>query len=237
MTSTMLALTLADTREAREPETGLWVRVGVSPREIVPGDSGVKMTLEVKNEGSRPTRLGRLFLRGSQAAQPVLDAATFTGQMLMPGETITRSFFSTVSGAAGLGTLVVAGGVERDEGSPLAALAAFDRREPYAASLQLDQTPVIAGAGEKRTALVSVRSRSNKKMRGAVTLTLPAGWTLEDNKRERGVSLSFAGQNTGAYFKIVVPAAAEPGQYPIRAEVRIGGRVYTAEDTLVVVRG
>jgi hypothetical protein len=231
----MLPLTLVDTLEARESETGLWVKTEVLPRRIVPGDDGVKMTVTIKNEGRRPARLSRLFVRGSQAAQAVLDAATFTGQVLMPGDTITRSFFSTVSGAAGLGTLVVAGGVEKEDGSALAALAAFDRQDPYTASLQIDQTPVTAGSGQTRTALVSVRGRGDNKARGRVTLTLPEGWTLEDGKRERDVTLSFAGENTGVYYKIAVPASARPGVYPIRAEVRIGGRVYAAGGTVAVV--
>lgn len=228
----MLSLTLADAIDARRG--GLRVQVKATPREVVPG-AGVRLALEVKNEGPDAARLGRLFLRGSQTAQPLLDAATFTGEVLQPGQKFTRELSSGVSGAAGLGTLVVAGGVETDDGAVLAALASFDRVEPFSIDLTIEDKPVRAGVGETRTALVSLRSRSNRPARGKVTLQLPPGWSTEKGA-QREVSLGFAGERRGVYYEIAVPAGAMPGSYPIQADVRIAGRAYTAGGTVSVTR-
>ena len=230
----LLGLVLAETVEARGE--GVRVRVDAGPSRIVPGE-GVRATLEVENEGASPVRLARLFLRGSQAAQPFLDAATFTGQTLPPGEKIRREFRSAVSPEAGLGAHVVTGGAEVEGGTVLAALASFDQVDPFAVSLTLEDKPVAAGATEKRTVLVTVRSRDKRRAEGKIALQLPPGWTLEKGDPSRDVAMTFAGEIKPFYYELVVPASAPPGEYPIQADVRIGDRSYTAAGAVRVTRG
>jgi hypothetical protein len=224
-------LTLADTVPARIGP--LISRVEVTPRRVVPGET-VQATLEVRNAGAAPIRLDRLFVRGSKAAQPFLDAADYTGQTLAPGKTIRRTFRSAVATGAGMGAIVVAGGVERENGGSAAALAAFDRVEPFAVSLQVDRKPVPAGSAETRTALIAVTGRGYGRNQARVTLHLPPGWAAEPKDFRRDVTLTFPGDTKPAYFKIAVPATAQPGAYPLRATVDVAGRTYAASGEVAV---
>lgn len=229
----MLRVTLEDNVPARGE--GLAVRVDAAPTQLLPGD-GMQIALEVKNESKSVVRVARLFLRGSQAGQPFLDAATFTGVTLKPGEKIRRDLRSAVGNGIGLGAGVVTGGVELEGGTALAALASFDRVDPYSVTLSIDDRAVSAGSSDTKTVLVSVKSRDSRRTRGKVTLQLPPHWSVENGERQRGVSLHFAGDTRPLYYKIVVPAATTPGTYPLQADVQIGGRSYSAAGTVTVTR-
>lgn len=229
----LLGLELAESLEARGE--GVEVQVRAAPRQIVPGET-VRLSVEVANRGKTPARIRRLFLRGSQATQPLLDAATFTGQVLGPGETVKREFTSTVAAEALLGTHTVAGGVELADNTVLAALAAFDRLDPFAVSLELEDKPVRSGASQKRTVLVAVRSRSNRRVEGKVALILPPGWVLGKGDLKRNVSLGFAGDTKPVYYQVVVPASAPPGTYPIQAQIEVADRAYTAGGAIRVTQ-
>ena len=227
----LLHLRLQDAIDARG--SGLTVQVKAEPGRIVPGE-GIRAALEVKNDGVAPVKVARLFLRGSQTTQPLLDAATFTGMTIKPGEKVRRSFYSVVSGLAGLGAMVLTGGAETEGGAALAALASFDRVEPYGVSLSLDPRPVITGAGEQRTALVTAHGQGHRRIKGAVTMDLPAGWTVDKGDLRRELVLSFDGEARPVYFKVQVPSAAVPGVYPIHATLQIAGKTYSAEGSVVV---
>ena len=227
----LLDLTLTDMVPARAE--GLSISVEALPKEVVPGDR-VRAILEVRNNTSAPIEVARLFLRGSQNALSLLDASTFTGVAIKPGQTVKREFQSTVSGAAGLGSFVITGGIEREDGSAVAGLAAFDRINPYSVVVTLDDNPVPSGATDTRTVVVAVQSRSKFRARGQVNLELPQGWTVQQGDGERDVNLSFEGDIQPLRYKVVVPATALPGEYQVRADVRIGGRSYSAAGTLAV---
>jgi hypothetical protein len=237
----LLRLVLAEEVSA-DAAGGLTVGVTVRPRRIVPGEE-IRIVLEARNEGAAPVRVTRLFVRGSQAAQPLFDAATFTGQVLAPGERVRREFRSRISPSAGIGTLVVTGGAEREDGAPaLAALASLDRLDPFTVALDLDKRPVVAAGGapssgpQKRTAVVAVSRRGHGRDQASVALTLPPGWRVENDDERRDVSLAFAGQIQPVYFKIVVPGDAAPGVYPVSARVDVAGRSYTTGGTVTVTR-
>ncbi len=233
-TRAMLPAVLTTSQSVREG--GVSVRVGVSPGQIVTGE-GVRTSLEIKNEGGSPVRIARLFLRGSQGTQAHMDAATYTGMTLKPGETVKREFPSTVAGGAGYGTMVVAGGAELENGgSSVAALASFDRVEPYSVSLSVDGKAVASGAGGKRTVLVTLSSLSKQRAEGTVTLHLPAAWKLENAERRRRVGMPRAGLTEGIYYRLLIPATAAPGEYPLRADLQAGGRTYTASASVIVTR-
>jgi uncharacterized membrane protein len=119
-----------------------------------------------------------------------------------------------------------------ESGAVLAALASFDRMDPFAVSLTLEGKPVPSGAAEERTVLVTVQSRGNQYTKGTLTLQLPPGWTLKKGDKNRDVALSFAGDIKPFYYELVVPASASPGEYPIQADVQIGDRSYTAAGTM-----
>lgn len=230
----MLRLTLTDSIEAQGG--GLVMKINIAgSRQIVPGES-VRLVLEAKNEGPLPVRLARLFLRGSQGTLNHLDAATFAGIVLEPGQKFKREVRSPVGPTAGMGAMVVSGGAEFEDGAAIAALASFDRVEPFAITLKTDKHPARAGSvGEKRSAVVAVRSRTHDRAKAQITLQLPAGWSLESGNPRREVSLSFPGDTKPIYFKVQVPASALAGDYPLEASVTVGGRTYTTTAAIKVV--
>lgn len=232
----MLRLTLADSIEAQGG--GLVVKVKAEDQEVVPGGS-VRLVLEAKNDGSLPIKVIRLFVRGSQSALNWLDAATFTGVTLAPGQKIRRELRSSVAEGAGIGTVVATGGAEMEDGTAIAALAAFSKVEPFAVSIDLDKKPARSG-GEKqatRTAVVAVRSRTHDKAKAQVTLQLPVGWTVESGSPTRDVSLAFPGDTRPVFYKVRLPESVAPGEYPLEAAVTIGGRTYSAKASLKVEPG
>lgn len=258
----LLTLALADTvpvendaAGAAAAGDGLSVRVSVAPRQVVLGTDQIRATLTAKNETAAPIRVSRLFLRGSQASAAMLDAATYTGATLGPGETVRRDFVFRVAQNAGLGSLVVAGGIEQGGGKILAALATFDRVEPYAVAFVLENRPVAAAASaappqagtaaqaaprssvtyQKRSANVTIRSRTNQRENADVTLDLPAGWGLEGGDQRRRVELPRgAGSERVLRYNVLVPPSAAPGVYAVRVTVQAGERTYSASERLAI---
>ncbi len=249
----LLPLTLADTVAGGDAAgagagAGIIARVSVAPRQVVLGTDTVRATLSVKNEGKTRARVTRLFLRGSQNSQPHLDAATYTGQELSPGETIRRDFVMSVAPGAGLGALVITGGADVENAATVSGLAAFDRVEPYTLMLTLDERPVTpksappsaATAGtsvtyEKRDAVVTLASRATQRGEAEVALELPAGWGLEGGDRKRRIRLPFASEARTLRYHVLIPPSAAPGAYPIRVTVQAGERTYSASANVAVV--
>ncbi|MBC8104111.1 MAG: hypothetical protein H7Z41_16175 [Cytophagales bacterium] len=244
----MLRLNLVDA-VAAQSENGLSLKVGIAnARKNVPGEE-IKISLEAKNESKEPLRLARLFLRGSLGSQNLLDASTFTGVILAPGQRLRRDLRSAVSPSAETGTYVVAGGAEWEDGTAIASLAAFDRLEPYALELKLDEKPVQPGTivrknkkgekqgpdGEVRTAVVAVLSRVAAKETASVRIRLPESWTLESGDSDRTVRFTYGGDLRPLFFKIVVPRKAAPGSYPILVTLEVAGKTYTASRTLSIL--
>ena len=168
-----------------------------------------------------------------------------------------RELHSGVSAEAGLGSLVLAGGVEISDGASLSAPAAFDRAELYEVSLALDEKPVRVGvpgtsapaaprpdaapmhendttAFQTRDAVVTIKSRANQHAQGEVALGLPDGWTVEGGAPWLRVALPFARETRGVRYRIRVPPNARPGAYPIRITLQADERSYTAGGTLIV---
>jgi hypothetical protein len=222
---------------------------------VAPGDT-VRATLEVKNESSRPLDVSRLFLRGSRGSEPFLDAAAYVGKELEPGATLRRDFRAFVSEEAGTGALVIAGGAQVP-GAPdplvgatiatATALASFDRVQPFEITLAIDERPVVTGSSAAagtapgsnvtyatRTALLTIRSRANRRESGEILLELPAGWGLGGGERRRQTSLPLAGLVTGVRYNLLIPPRTAPGRYPVRARLRVGNKTYTATRNLVV---
>jgi hypothetical protein len=239
----MLRLTLADSVSA-QGDGGLELRVGViGPRTIPPGDD-LRLTLDARNAGSEPITLSRLFLRGSLATMNVLDAATYNGIILAPGQRLSRELRSSVTVDAAPGTYVIAGGAEQSDGSLIASLAAFDRVEPFTLDLAIDSRPVDSHSdagvqrngthGWLRLGAVTVVSRVHDRNVGTVRMQLPSGWSLDGGDLNRTVPLRFAGDTQVQYFRIVVPTGVAPGDYPITVSLDVAGHAYSVSRTLTV---
>ena len=235
-TKPMLRLTLADTVEANDRD--LNVSLKIPGRRDLTAGNGLSAVLSVQNRGTEPVAFSRLFLRGSQNAVTVVDAASFTGTTLRPGEKITRELKSGVSTDTPIGSLVLTGGVEWPQGGAAAALASFDRVEPYSLTMDIDSRPVItAVAGTQdpmREVVVTARSRMNERMKGTVILLLPAGWTLQEGELSRPVELRADGHIAPHRFKVLIPASTAPGDYPLEAAVELAGKKYTARGVITV---
>lgn len=232
----LLRLGLAD--DVPAAGGGLTVRFALRDREIVPG-SRVRGSLEARNVGAIPVVIKRFYYNGSRATASRVDDFGQNSVVLKPGERVRRDIDSAVADPVGIATFVLEGGVELDGGVRVVALTSADRVDPYSVNLDLDDNPVEASATDerrRRLAVVVVRSRSDQKVSGTVTLALPSGWTLE-GAATRPLRLSYNTEVKGASFKIVVPASTPAGTYPIQATVTLGERTYTAKAVLRVVGG
>lgn len=231
----MLRLTLADHVEASG--NGLVVSLQVASREVTPNDT-LKASLEVKNTTPATQRVGKMYLRGLAGSSGLVDSATFTGADIPPGKSIRREFRTNISPTAPFGALSLVGSVETTEGSTLGAYASFAKVEPYQVFLQVDQSPIpsgsIQGKPAKRDARVTVLSRANARETAKITLKLPDGWTLDKGELTREARLGYSGDVNGTLFRILVPAKADPGAYPINLTVEAAGRTYTATGTINV---
>lgn len=235
----MLRVALADAVEATGE--GLTLKVSVDgKRDITPGGE-VRATIEVKNNSANVKRLSRLYLRGSLAGADYLDEQKFAGTDIEPGKTYKKSLRSTLAPAAPFGALVLRGGADVDGiGATLAALAAFEKVEPYILTLDVDDRPVPAGGENntdaRRIARVTLRSRVNTRTTGQVKLVLPDGWKLESGGTlERSITLTRDGQEGVGEYKFIVPHTARLGPHPIGVTAQIGGRTYQASDTVTLI--
>jgi hypothetical protein len=243
----MLRLVLAES-VAAQSDSGLSLKVSVADaRKNVPGQD-IRIALELKNESTRPLRLSRLFLRGSLGSQNLLDASTYTGVVLEPGKKLRRDIRSTVSSGAGTGTYVVAGGAEWEDGTAVAALAAFDRLEPYALTLKLDDKPIGTGTvvqkkkgdkkapeGDLRVAVVSALSRVPAREDATVKIALPAGWSLVSGETDRIVEFKGAADLRPLFFKILVPLSAKAGTYRISVTMEVAGHKYAESGSITIL--
>jgi hypothetical protein len=75
----------------------------------------------------------------------------------------------------------------------------------------------IAGAGETVAAGVVVTNTGDAPVRGEITLTGPEGWTVAPATASFGPVAGGASQTVS--FDVTVPAATEPGDYPLQAVV------------------
>ena len=218
------------------------VSVEVAKREILP-QGELKASIEVRNEGTAPVRLSRLFLRGAGGESgKLLDDQKFAGVEIGPGKSVRRELKSNVPPGAPIGTFVLAGGADIDgTGKTLTALTSFDEIEPYIVTAEADDKPVPSGtiAGEQtvREVKVVVKSRANLRTPAQVKLILPTGWTIDkEAPSETTLTLAYVNEIRTATFRVVVPPRAEPGRYKIAASVKIGERTYSASDSILVLR-
>lgn len=234
----MMRVTLAEEIPAKTAG-GLLVKIALDNRDNAPGE-GIKATLEIKNESTVPLRTGRMFLRGSLSSVPFVDSASFALQDIEPGKTVKKELRSSVAPTAPLGAIVVAGGFETADGGTITTFSSFNRVEPYDVSFEVEQRPVV-GAGETtqgdtREAKVVVKSRVKAKDDMRVTLSLPEGWSLTSGKDVETKQLKFQGDTQGIFYKILVPANANPGEYPVSVTVEVGGKTYRRSDTIAILR-
>lgn len=233
----MLRLTLQDTVSA-QTASGLVVKVTLDTNEVAQGD-GIKATLEVTNPTKNTLKVGRMFLRGYLSSSTLVDESKYTDAELLPGKSLKRELRSNVSPSAPLGTVAFVGGVETDTGV-VGALTSFDKVEPYGVTFELEPRPIF-GAGETaqgdvRTAKILIRSRVRAKDKAVVTLALPAGWRLTDGKTPDERTLNFKGDIQGVYYKILIPANANPSEYTVNATVQVGGRTYKVSDQILITQ-
>jgi hypothetical protein len=233
----MLRLTLQDSVIART-ESGLIVEVTLDTREVSQGE-GLKATLEVRNPTKNTLKVGRMFLKGYQSSGKLVDESKFTDAELLPGKSLKRELRSNVSPSAPLGSVAFAGGVEADGGT-VTALTSFDKVEPYGVTFELEPRPIF-GAGETsqgdvRTAKVLIRSRTKAREKATVALALPGGWRLTEGKTPEERTLSFKGDVQGVFYKILIPASVQPGEYVVGATVEVGGRSYKTSDRILVTQ-
>ncbi|MBC8141324.1 MAG: hypothetical protein H7Y38_07765 [Armatimonadetes bacterium] len=239
-------LRLADRVDAKEGNVRVSLKL-LGGKNVVAGDA-VQAELQAKNEGATPVLLTRLFVRGSQASQPFVDAAALnSGVSLAPGKTIKLPLRSMISDTMPTGAHVLAGGAEwiPDTGATnnvpvsVAALASFNRVEPFYTRLSQPKSPVLTsnerGIGGTQTVVVTVGSRAIDAARAQVVLTLPLGWSLDGGDGvNRVVSLQGKGDERTLRFRMQIPAATAPGQYVIEARTAIDDATYTAAATITV---
>ncbi|GEM_PF-2798225 len=237
-TRPMVQLTLADGIEAQEKGLKVSLKT-LGRREVTFGDN-VQCVLEVENKGPEPVTFTRLFLRGSQNAVSLVDAASFTGQTLEPGKKIKRELKTSISPETPLGTLVLTGGVEWPDGGAVAALTSVDRVDPYSLHLDLlDPKPIAVGSsgveGGSRQMRVTARSRMSGEAKGDIALSLPAGWSLDGSPAVRSVHFRGAWEVKPYTFTVLVPGSTPPGEYLVEATVTLAGKTYTTRSTVRVV--
>ncbi len=238
-------LVLGDRVEAKERDVRVSLKI-LGPKDLVAGDS-LRAVLEAKNEGATPVVLTRLFMRGSQGSSPFVDSASFTGLTLPPGKTTKRELKSTVAPLTPVGTHVLSGGaewtVETGAATPapviVAALASFDRVEPYFVTMSQSKSPVLTSpersVGGSQTVSITLNSRVPETARAQVELKLPLGWSVEGGEGvNRIVVLRGDGDARSLRFKVQVPGSTPPGSYVLEAAVKIGDTNYTAASTIRV---
>lgn len=234
----MLRLTLADMLSART-SNNVTVKVNRDGPEVVLTES-FKATLEVKNNGSSPVRVARMFLQGSKGSAPLLDSSTFTAVDIPPGKTIKRELRTTPAPNAPLGTLTVEGKIELESGDAATALTSVDRVEPYEISFVVDKNPVsvsqIPAKGGVREVKVVLRSRIRARNTAKFTLTLPSSLALESGTLTRERTLGYRDDVQGTLYKIRIPTDIPFGVYPIEATAEIAGRLYKGSGEIVVVK-
>ena len=241
----LIPLVLSDRVEAAQGNVRVSLKI-LSKKDLVPGND-LRAVLEAKNEGTVPVTLSRLFVRGSQASQPFVDSASFTGLKLAPGQTTKRELRSTVSPSTPVGTQVLTGGAEWniDNGAAtptpvtVAALASFDRADLYYISIAQPKAPVLTSpersVGGTQTITVNLHSRIEDTVRAEVEFKLPLGWSVEGGDGvNRVVVLRGAGDEIPLRFKVQVPASVPPGQYVIEATAKIESVVYSSAATILV---
>jgi hypothetical protein len=239
----MLRLTLADSVVAAG-SGGLELRASVDGSRLVPPGEGLHLILDARNTGPESITLSQLFLRGSLESVDVLDTATFNQAVLAPGQRLTRELRSSVTDSASTGAYVVAAGAELADGSAISSLVSFDRIEPYALKFDVDSNPIGSFVqptvqknntkGWLRVAAATVTSRVHNKVTATVDLKLPQGWALDGGELTRTLTLRYAGDIQGQYFRIVIPAGTPSGVYPIGATLDVAGRAYSASGTITV---
>lgn len=238
-------LLLGDRVEAKERDVRVSLKI-LSAKDLVSGDN-LRAVLEAKNEGPTPVVLSRLFVRGSQASSPFVDSASFAGLTLAPGQTTKRELKSIVAPQTPVGTHVLSGGaewtVETGAATPapviVAALASFDRVEPYYVSISQPKAPVLTSPersiGGSQTITVTLHSRIAETSRAQVEFKLPLGWSVEGGDGvNRVVVLRGDGDVRPLRFKVQVPGATSPGSYVVEAAVKIGDMNYSAASTIRV---
>ena len=240
----MLRVALADSVDATD--SGLLVRVSVSgAREIAPGGE-VKATLEIRNTSAATRRVGRLFLGGSLSDTDFVDEGKFAGVDIEPGKSVKRDIKSRVAPAAPTGAIVLTGGADIEGVGTIASLTSFDKVEPYAIALEVEDKPVPPGGDYGRDAVrsakVVIRSHVNKRVTAVAHIQLPTGWKLinekdgKPGKIDRDIALTFDGDLKGAEYKFVVPVSAGQGAYPVGVTVEVGGQTYKASGSLIVAQ-
>lgn len=238
-------LVLGDRVEAKEQNVRVSLKI-LSEKDLVSGDS-LRAVLEAKNEGTTPVSLKRLFVRGSQASSPFVDSASFTGLTLAPGQTTKRELKSIVAPQTPVGTHVLSGGaewtVENGAATPVpvtvAALASFDRVEPYYISMTQPKTPVLTSpersVGGSQTVTLTLFSRVPETARAQVEFKLPLGWSVEGGDGvNRIVVLRGKGDMRPLRFKVQVPGSTPPGPYVVESTVKIGDTTYSDAATIRV---
>ena len=234
----MLRLTLAETIPAKT-SNNVSVKVSRDSGVCVLGES-FKATLEIKNSGTMPARITRMYLQGSKGNAAMLDATAFTAVDVPAGKTIKRDLKATPAANAPLGTLALEGRIEQENGEGVTALASIDRVEPYQLSFTVDKNPVsvsqIPASGDTREVKVVVTSRVRARSTARITLTLPSGLALESGQLQRDRMLGYRGDTQGTLYKIRIPSSAPFGLYPIEATVEIAGRLYKGAGNIAVVK-
>ena len=238
-------LLLADRVEANE--AGLRVALKITGSKNLVGGDELRAELEAKNETSAPVSLTRLFIRGSQASLPFVDAAAFTGVTVAPGKSERRELRAVLGANTPVGAHVLSGGAEwtpeagAASATPrsVAALASFNREEPFYTTITQPKSPVLTsserGIGGSQTVTVTVGSRTDDAVRATVTLALPLGWFLDGTDGvDRVVALRGRGDDRTLRFKMQIPAGTAPGQYVVESRTAIGDATYTAAATVTV---
>jgi hypothetical protein len=231
---TLLKLMLAD--ESSATIAGLSVKFIVKDRRLVPGER-LFGTLEVRNETKAFVAIPKFFYGGSLSSESVIPCFNLNELSLNPGERLRQNFALSITDSLGTAAFVLSGGVELSDGQRLIALTSIDRIDPFSVDLDFDDKPVSVSSTEtdrKRLAMVNVRSHSDGKKNGTVTLELPEGWTA-DGALARPISLSFNSEVKSVSFKFNVPPNAAAGDYKMATKVEIGGRVYNASALVRVI--
>ena len=226
----LLRLQLADESEAIEGT--LAVRLSVRGRQFVAGGL-VRGMLEFSNSGLKPLFLKQVFLP---------DGTTITNPkdpilIVNPGEKIRREFRMLMPEGVEPASLVLRGGVEREDGGSVAARVSIDRLEPFAFALDHDSKPVPAqtpdGPTRRRLVVATVTGRREGKTNGLVQLTLPPSWSVE-GEQKRTFSLSYPNERRSVSFKVGVPTGAAPGSHSVEVLCEIGGKSYREKVEFIV---